>query len=159
MISKAQLSAPLQVELGFQLLHLPHFVLRTHLPLFPRNPNLKNFEMGKRGSSSGSTKLVIESRYKGLTVEEIVDDLRSKNREYVRLRQQRNSDLCISSSSPSSASSSGNVLTSEDNMQFDITNDGLRVSYSNKSKTPFRAETMKMKVFLVKREPLRTWVG
>ncbi|CAH8265109.1 unnamed protein product [Arabidopsis lyrata] len=42
--------------------------------------------MGKRGSSSGSTKLVIESRYKGLTVEEIVDDLRSKNREYVRLR-------------------------------------------------------------------------
>ncbi|XP_010412919.2 PREDICTED: LOW QUALITY PROTEIN: cell division control protein 48 homolog C, partial [Camelina sativa] len=170
--------------------HNPIFVFGTLLPLFPRNPSLKNFEMGKRGSSSGSvpirgfTKLVIESRNKGLTVEEIVDDLRSKNRECVRLRrqilmikvkqiinslseeeddeiegsrkkqrrddsEQRNSDLCISASSPhSSASSPGYVLTSDDNMQFDITNDGLRVSYSNKSKTPyafnFPTETMKI---------------
>ncbi|CAD5320691.1 unnamed protein product [Arabidopsis thaliana] len=140
--------------------------------------------MGKRGSSSGSvpirgfTKLVTESRNKGLTVEEIVDDHRSNNRECARLKrqtlmikvkqiinslseeeeesegsrtkkkqrrddsEQRNSDLCISSS-PYSASSSGNVLTSEDNMQFDVTNDGLRVSYSNKSMTPFCADTMK----------------
>ncbi|KAG7584258.1 ATPase AAA-type core [Arabidopsis suecica] len=134
----------------------------------------KSFEMRKRvirGSVPvrSFTNLVLESFGKGSTVEEIVDDLRLKHREWARWKrqillvkvknivnsrsndrkhedessgsrkkqrrddlEQRNSDLCISS--PSSGSSSGNVLTSDDNMQFDITNDSLRLSYSDKSK-------------------------
>ncbi|CAH2058899.1 unnamed protein product [Thlaspi arvense] len=133
--------------------------------------------MGGRGTSGSFprrslTNLVLELSGRGLTVEEIADDLRSKHREWARWKrqilvikvkrivnsesngsrkkqrrdddelEQRNSDLCISSS-PSSSSTSGNVLTSEDNSpHFDITSDSLLVSYSNKSTTPLKKKAV-----------------
>ncbi|VVB02522.1 unnamed protein product [Arabis nemorensis] len=112
----------------------------------------------------GFTNLVQESWKKGLNLEEIVNELRSKNRECVRKSpknlmvkvkqivkslsneeeesngirkkqrlndpEQRNSDFDISSGIDELDSFSGN-----DDLQFDITNDGLRASYSNKSRT------------------------
>lgn len=115
--------------------------------------------MRKRGVSGSVpgrrfTNLVLESFGRGLTVEEIVDDLRSKHGEWSRCRRnilmikvknivksrskdveesngvskkklKRDGDLCISSLSSDS---------SDDVTRFDITNDSLRDSYSDKSR-------------------------
>lgn len=138
----------------------PLLYLNTHIFLIPRNPKSWSenlLKMRKRAISGGVhgrifKNLVLELWVKGLLVVEIVDDFRSKHRECGRKKRQslmtrvkdiieesnesrkkqrrdhRNSDF--NTSSPSSASSCGNV---EDNMQFDITSESLRATYSNKS--------------------------
>lgn len=93
----------------------------------------------KRPSLMRRIKKVVDSRSKYWKGEEESNGSRKKKqRRDGDDLEQRNSDLCISSSSPSSSSySPGNVLTSNDNTHFDVTADGLLVSYSNKSKRPY----------------------